>query len=73
MQLGRFCSASSARMICTSSVLEAWSPWLMLMRKASAPAAISLAIISRVLDAGPKVARILTLRPRGPTDIACNS
>jgi hypothetical protein len=31
---------------------------------------MSLAIISRLLEAGPKVARILTFRPRGPTDIA---
>jgi hypothetical protein len=42
----------------------------MLMRNASAPHAISLAIISRLFEEGPRVARILTLRPRGPTDIA---
>src|SRR5690349_22820155 len=35
------------------------------MRKASAPASISFLIISGLLDAGPRVARILTLRERG--------
>jgi hypothetical protein len=37
----------------------------MLIRKASAPHNISLRIISGLLDAGPSVARIFTLRERG--------
>jgi hypothetical protein len=37
----------------------------MLIRKASAPGLISLRIISGLLDAGPSVARIFTLRDRG--------
>jgi hypothetical protein len=37
----------------------------MLIRKASAPANRSARIISGLLDAGPSVARIFTLRERG--------
>ena len=70
MVVGRSSSASSERIASTSATFPAWSPWLMLIRKASAPAAINLAIISRLSLAGPSVARILTLRPRGTTDIA---
>ena len=70
MQVGRLNSASRLRMCCTSSALVAWSPWLMLMRKASAPTSNSLRIISRLSLAGPNVARILTLRPRGATELA---
>ena len=63
--VGRFNSFSSARMISTSFAFCAWSPWLMLIRNASAPASTSLRIIAGVLDAGPSVARIFTLRERG--------
>ncbi len=52
-------------MATTSSILSAWAPWLILMRKASAPARNSLRIISGVLLAGPRVARTRTLRLRG--------
>src|SRR3546814_9171990 len=47
------------------SARSAWVPWLMLTRKASAPARCSARIISRERDAGPSVARIRTLRRRG--------
>ena len=43
----------------------AWSPWLMLTRKASAPARSSAPIISGERLAGPSVASIFTFRPRG--------
>src|SRR5204863_8254276 len=39
--------------------------WLMLMRKASSPASLSLRIISGLLLEGPMVARMRTLRARG--------
>ena len=63
--VGRRSSFSSARIASTSVAFSAWLPWLMLIRKASAPASISLRIISGLLDAGPSVARIFTLRARG--------
>jgi hypothetical protein len=40
----------------------------MLIRKASAPDCISLRTMSGVLDAGPSVAKIFTLRDRGLRD-----
>ena len=43
----------------------------MLIRKASAPASISLRIILGSLDAGPSVARIFTLRERGVSGSVC--
>src|SRR3546814_6693623 len=42
-----------------------WSPWLRLTRNASAPARNRRRSISGSQLAGPSVARILTLRPRG--------
>src|SRR6185369_7051252 len=65
MVVGRWNSFSRARMWSTSFAFAFWSPWLMLMRKASAPASISLRIIAGLLVAGPSVARIFTLRDRG--------
>jgi hypothetical protein len=56
---------STARTLAMVSAWVAWSAWLMLTRKASAPARISLRIISGSRLAGPSVARIFTLRPRG--------
>ncbi len=47
-----------------ASCIDAWSVWLMLMRKTSAPASNSFLIVSVSDDAGPSVARILTLRLR---------
>ena len=65
MVVGRPNSFSSARMWSTSLAFCFWSPWLMLIRNASAPASISRRIIFASLDAGPSVARIFTLRARG--------
>ena len=48
-----------------TATLDCWSPWLMLTRKASAPAWNSVAIISGVLLAGPRVASTRTFRERG--------
>ena len=56
---------SSARIAAITATLDAWSPWLMLTRKASAPASNSAAIIAGVLLAGPSVARMRTFRDRG--------
>ena len=53
------------RIAANSGTFDAWSPWLMLMRKASAPASISARIISGVEEDGPSVARIFTFRARG--------
>ena len=54
-----------ARIALTSFALSAWLPWLMLIRKASAPASNNLRIIAGLLLAGPNVARMRTLRARG--------
>ncbi len=48
----------------TSVRISAWSVWLMLIRKTSAPASNSLRIIASSEEAGPSVARILTFRLR---------
>ena len=65
MVIGRWSVFSSARIASTSLAFSAWLPWLMLIRKASAPASTSARIISGLDDAGPRVARIFTLRARG--------
>ena len=48
----------------TSVRIRSWSVWLILMRKTSAPASNSFFSIASVEEAGPMVARILTLRLR---------
>jgi hypothetical protein len=58
-----FCSRP--RIASNSGTFDAWSPWLMLIRNASAPASKSFPIISGVLLDGPSVARMRTLRVRG--------
>ena len=62
MPIGRPRSSSTLRMRPTSACIEGWSVWLMLMRKRSAPASNNFLIVSVSDDAGPSVARILTLR-----------
>src|SRR5215204_3380580 len=52
-------------MASTSLAFSAWLPWLMLIRNASAPASTRARIISGSDEAGPRVARIFTLRARG--------
>ena len=56
---------SNPRIAVTSAALSAWSPWLMLIRNASAPARISASIIAGSDEAGPSVASTFTLRARG--------
>ena len=63
--IGRLTTVSSARIAAIVAAWVAWSPWLMFTRKASTPARNSFSSISGVRLAGPTVARILTLRPRG--------
>ena len=63
--MGRRNVASMARIAWMTATLDCWSPWLMLMRNASAPAWNSVSIISGLLEAGPSVARTRTLRDRG--------
>ncbi len=63
--IGRSNSFSSARTVRKASAWTAWSPWLMLKRKASAPARNNSRSTSISRLAGPMVARILTLRSRG--------
>ena len=65
MVSGRPISPSSARMLAIRPPRVAGAPWLMLTRKASAPATTSARSTSTVADAGPSVARTLTRRPRG--------
>ena len=68
MPIGRPASSSSERIIATRSRIASCEAWLMLMRKTSAPAANSPAMVSRSAEAGPRVAMILTRRRRW----ACN-
>src|SRR5947209_15471381 len=60
MPIGRPVSSSSERIIATRSRMASCEAWLMLMRKTSAPAAKSAAIVSRSAEAGPSVAIIFT-------------
>ena len=69
--IGRPVSSSSDRIIATRSRMTSCEAWLMLMRKTSAPAANKSAIVSRSLEAGPRVAMILTRRRRACT--SCSS
>ena len=62
--IGRPNSSSTERMFDTSSRMRSCDVWLMLMRKTSAPARNSAAIIERSDDAGPSVATILVRRKR---------
>ena len=48
----------------TSSRMRSWLVWLILMRNTSAPASNSLAIMSALDEAGPRVATILARRRR---------
>jgi hypothetical protein len=65
MAIGRPLAFSTARTAAISLPWLSWLPWLMFTRKASAPAACSLLIISSEADAGPNVASTLTRRPLG--------
>ena len=65
MVVGRLYAFSSARILAINCALSACSPWLILTRKASAPARNSFSIISGVSLAGPNVANMRTLRMRG--------
>src|SRR3546814_5158795 len=65
MVVGRPVSFSSARIAAIAFACPAWSPWLILTRKASAPARWSAAIVAGLALAGPRVAKMRTLRPRG--------
>lgn len=56
---GRLVDDFSSRIILMRSTKEELSPWEKLRRKIRTPAAISLERTSRLLDAGPMVARIL--------------
>ncbi len=60
--MGRFTLLSILRMLPCSSLSRAWDVWLMLMRNTSTPATKSFSIISGLDEAGPRVARIFTLR-----------
>ena len=62
MPIGRPYSASTARIVVTSSRIFSWLVWLMLMRNTSAPAANSFAMTARSDEAGPSVATILVRR-----------
>ena len=64
MPIGRPTWSSTLRIRSTSVRISAWSAWLILMRKTSAPASNSALIICSSDEAGPSVARILTLRLR---------
>src|SRR5919107_4743564 len=64
MAMGRVNFAWTARIISTRSFRRSRGRWLMLRRKTSAPASNSLAIISGLSEAGPKVARIFVRRAR---------
>src|SRR5699024_9065792 len=57
--MGVLWTISSSRIILMRSTKEELSPWEKLRRKIRTPAAISLERTSRLLDAGPMVARIL--------------
>jgi len=64
--VGRPKRRSMPRIASITATFDCWSPWLMLIRNASAPAWNSAAIISALLLAGPSVASTRTLRERGP-------
>ena len=64
MATGRPTWASTVRTALAAFCKPRWSVWLMLMRKTSAPASNRARILSGVLLAGPRVARILVLRAR---------
>ena len=61
---GRLCLGQRAQIAHASGPASSWRVWLILMRKTSTPASNSARIFSGVLEAGPRVARILVLRRR---------
>ena len=64
MPIGRENSASILRMMACDWRKASGVAWLMLMRKTSAPASNSARIVFSLLEAGPRVATILTRRLR---------